>query len=459
MEQKKAFYLVGIHFLAKKDNAVFSQPLHLFIGGEGGTGKTRVAHAINFLFKSHDKYSWLRRTSYMGTAANKIDGSTLSSLIKDFPFLVGNKKKSNDDNDNNMKLRGDRLDDMKTKFDSVHYIILDEVSMLSSHLITKLHTRMQQAKGNDLDFGGVSIIFMGDFIQLPPVGGSSLYTPCNTKNGVIHAEGRRLWMDASQNVVILTENMRQKSDPKLAQVLGDMRNQDHSRVDEHYDLLKTRELTSMSNLPACFQHAPILTGTNAVRSAINFAKVKKLALINKVKVVVLLSKDSVGAKETALTTLEKNELWHLVEKDSTGNLIGMLPLVYNMPVLIKDNQAVELGICNGTLATFKRLIFDPDEPHFNVTNTSMTNQLHFIRKMPVCAIVEIDKPTFERLPGLAPGEFPIFPVRKFFKHISKGMIFIFMRNVITLIFRHSSVSDTTVAWIFPHCPRISRCHY
>ena len=137
----------------------------------------------------------------------------------------------------------------------------------------------------------------------------------------------------------------------------------------------------------------------------------------------------------------------------------MLPLVYNMPVLIKDNQAVELGICNGTLATFKRLIFDPDEPQFDVTNTSMINQLHFIRKMPMCAIVEIDKPTFSRLPGLAPGEFPIFPVRKFFKHNSKGMIFIVKGHAIILIFRHSSVSDTTLAWVFPHCPRISRRHY
>ena len=36
---------------------------------------------------------------------------------------------------------------------------------------------MRYAKGNNLFFGGIIIIFAGDFYQYPPVGGTPLYTP------------------------------------------------------------------------------------------------------------------------------------------------------------------------------------------------------------------------------------------------------------------------------------------
>ena len=99
----------------------------------------------------------------------------------------------------------------------------------------------------------------------------------------------------------------------------------------------------------------------------------------------------------------------------------MMPYVFGMPVLIKSNQAVELGVCNGAMAKFKRLIYSPDEPPFEIENDTGIPKLHFVRKMPVCAIVEIKNPTFEHLPGrLETGEFPIFPEKGYFKHFDLG---------------------------------------
>ena len=64
---------------------------------------------------------------------------------------------------------------MKEKLLGVKYIFLDEVSMLSCHDMYKISAQLAKAFNNcDLTFGGVNMIFAGDFAQLPPVlGGES----------------------------------------------------------------------------------------------------------------------------------------------------------------------------------------------------------------------------------------------------------------------------------------------
>ncbi|KAI8509527.1 DNA helicase [Branchiostoma belcheri] len=60
----------------------------------------------------------------------------------------------------------------KISFDRIHkikVIICDEVSMLSSAILQKLHTLLQMIKQNRLPFGGVRLVFAGDFFQLPPI--------------------------------------------------------------------------------------------------------------------------------------------------------------------------------------------------------------------------------------------------------------------------------------------------
>lgn len=48
-------------------------------------------------------------------------------------------------------------------------IIIDEISMISAHILNIINKIMQLCKGNDLVMGGVQRIFCGDFLQLPPI--------------------------------------------------------------------------------------------------------------------------------------------------------------------------------------------------------------------------------------------------------------------------------------------------
>ena len=85
-------------------------------------------------------------------------------------------------------------------------MIIDEVSMLYSTVIEHLHPQLAKVKANpEINFGGVNIIFIGDFLQLPAVLNPDLYV---NSNGL----GHRLWRSLN-GVVILTQQMRQARDP------------------------------------------------------------------------------------------------------------------------------------------------------------------------------------------------------------------------------------------------------
>ena len=112
---------------------------------------------------------------------------------------------------------------VRARLQNVDYIFMDEVSMLDCTSLYTICARMCMALKNDgTPFGGVNMIFAGDFAQLPPaVQGAALYS--HKVGRVIHRTyshekqqasiGKALWHQFT-TVVILRQNMRQKSQTK-----------------------------------------------------------------------------------------------------------------------------------------------------------------------------------------------------------------------------------------------------
>ncbi|KAH9853909.1 hypothetical protein C2E23DRAFT_687360, partial [Lenzites betulinus] len=75
-EQTRAFTIVAQHSLCAKPD-----PLRMFIGGVGGTGKSRVIQALTSFFAARNQSRRLHLASFTGVAARNIAGTTLHAAL------------------------------------------------------------------------------------------------------------------------------------------------------------------------------------------------------------------------------------------------------------------------------------------------------------------------------------------------------------------------------------------
>jgi hypothetical protein len=59
---------------------------------------------------------------------------------------------------------------------NIQLIIIDKISMVGCALLATIHLKLQKLKSNILPFGGINIMFMGDFLQFPPINDTPLYS-------------------------------------------------------------------------------------------------------------------------------------------------------------------------------------------------------------------------------------------------------------------------------------------
>ena len=94
-------------------------------------------------------------------------------------------------------------------------LIVDEVSLLGWNMMRHIDQRLRQIMDNPAPFGGLHVIFVGDFFQLAPVRDAFLF-----KNPNVLVEN--LWVKHFE-IFELTEIMREKEDLVFAQLLNRMR--------------------------------------------------------------------------------------------------------------------------------------------------------------------------------------------------------------------------------------------
>lgn len=67
---------------------------------------------------------------------------------------------------------------LQKKLKHIKYLIVDEVSMLGQNMMAWVDKRLRQATTHlDVPFGGISVLLIDDFAQLPPVGDRPLFAP------------------------------------------------------------------------------------------------------------------------------------------------------------------------------------------------------------------------------------------------------------------------------------------
>lgn len=214
--------------LKKQDNDfhkvynLIKQGKNVFVTGGAGTGKSYILrHLKEFVSELKNNI-----TSTTGISAINIEGATINSWAKigiqnfNYNKIYAKEELENDIYERAKKLARYTNKEQKEKIRKTKILAIDEISMLSDNMFRLLDLYLQIIKTSNLPFGGVQMVLIGDFYQLPPVIKRDDNSPDKSMHYAFCSES---WENLNLEYVILKTFHRQQKDIEFAQCLNDIR--------------------------------------------------------------------------------------------------------------------------------------------------------------------------------------------------------------------------------------------
>lgn len=191
---------------------------NVFLTGEPGAGKTHVTRTFISYLREHGIEPAI--TASTGIAATHIHGMTIHAWSG-----LGIKN----------TLTAYDLDALSTKeylvrrINSAKVLIIDEISMLSANTLSMVDVVCRTLRGSPEPFGGLQVVLVGDFFQLPPISkfGAEAHFAYQSPS----------WKNLKLITCYLTEQHRQ-DDAGLLSLLSAIRS--NSLEDFHHDELQSK---------------------------------------------------------------------------------------------------------------------------------------------------------------------------------------------------------------------------
>ena len=175
---------------------ILKMGVNVFLTGPAGSGKTYVLNDyVNFL---KSKNVEVGITASTGIAATHIGGMTIHSWAG-----IGIK-----DSMSNSEIRDlFKKKHLGGRFKRTKVLVIDEVSMLHHFRLDMVDRVCKMFKENSAPFGGMQVILVGDFFQLPPISRGS------EKAHFVHRSD--VWSAMGLKVCYLDEQYRYEDDMLL----------------------------------------------------------------------------------------------------------------------------------------------------------------------------------------------------------------------------------------------------
>ncbi len=200
---------------------------NVFLTGSAGAGKTYVLNQyIQYL---RERKVVVAVTASTGIAATHMNGMTIHAWSG-----IGVKNIITEKDLANMKTKKYLVKNLQ----KVKVLIVDEVSMLHRSQIEMLNTILKFFQDPYTAFGGIQVIFSGDFFQLPPVGS---YGESNKDKFAFMSPA---WVEAKLSICYLTEQHRQGNN-SLNGVLNEIRR--NSISNQSLQILQQTKQNTLSN--------------------------------------------------------------------------------------------------------------------------------------------------------------------------------------------------------------------
>ena len=330
--RQREFFNHIIHCIKCRD-----EPIYAFLSGGAGVGKSVVIRA---LYQSLYRMLNLREgenpddtrvllCAYMGTAAFNIGGNTICSAFHKKMYQT------------NQIMSADELNTFRIKYKNLKVVIIDEISMVGKRTFDFIDTRLQQLTGIRAPFGGLSVIAVGDFYQLKPVGDRLVFHDLVEDAKALAPNS---WKDHFK-IYELVDIMRQKDDLKFAQLLNRLRLNEMTEEDKN-DLRKRVVDRNSSEYPRDAVHlfaekAGMYKHNENVMNGIDGEKVD------------IPCHDTVASAN--ISPKKARELINQLPDDAsiTANMEKVLTVKVGMKYNISVNVNVEDGLANGATGKVK----------------------------------------------------------------------------------------------------------
>ena len=346
------------------------KPLHMFVSGIGGTGKSFLINTVCALVS--DMWDCTAQspvcavTAPTGLAAYNVGGVTIHRLLQ-LPIEHEGRAAGY------WKLGRDVLKIMRACLSQLRLLIIDEVSMVSNLNLAYIHLRLDEIFAKDEWFGGVNVLSVGDILQLPLVNGGAVFQRVNNRS-VVNKLGCMTSINIWQECISydeLTINERQKKDQLFSSMLDEVR---HGCASDQ----------TIQTLHSCVITTPVVDKFEGLNAQMLFrlaAETKSIPCIDDVDETLGTYKWNDKAAE-ALRKLNG-------DCNLTAGLEAVLKVAVGARVMLRRNIDTATGLVNGAIGTVLEIKthhiavqFDGrDEPHkLERVKSRFMNKLYVHRK-------------------------------------------------------------------------------
>ncbi|MBR9861498.1 AAA family ATPase [bacterium] len=336
----------------EKALAILKSGRNVFLTGPAGSGKTYTLNAFIQYLREHGVR--VAVTASTGIAATHMKGTTIHSWTG-----IGIK-----DDMSHGDMRALRAKSYLLKaMEKTHVLIIDEISMLHRKQLDLINRVLRYMRNNPAPFGGMQVVFAGDFFQLPPVSKSE------ETNREKFAFMSQAWVDAAPVICYLAEQHRQSGDT-LNTILNELRQRELNEFSVQALMERQNPETPLQNPTRLYTHnidvdtinrqeLDQLEGDSEVFIAKTTGNKKILAAMERSLIVQQTVELKVGAKVMFL----KNDHERGVMNGTLGEVIDFdaetgLPVVKlnDGKVLIAEHAEWSMEDEGGkTLASFKQV--------------------------------------------------------------------------------------------------------
>jgi hypothetical protein len=322
-----------------------------FLSGAGGTGKSQVIDTVKTYCKTlcdNLNVKFDRRTivvtALTGSAAVSINGETTHSACKLNSAVVTQSE----------------------EWDDTIMIIIDEISFAKKHDVESMNKNLNLLKDmrRHMLFGGLHVLFAGDFMQLKPVGAKPLFL----------FKDFSLWWLAVHTFLELKTNHRFSKDPEHGEMCarfrseGGLEENDVAKINSRIvceqnniyetDLPNGIVIATRTNIDRCAIHDAMFSRHLHNTHSTNPMDYPPLHTVCIMASKICWRKFGDVNTYVPMAPFGKDILYATcgdahVKRSGGRGVDPMLKLYAGCPVMITDNIAVEKSIANGSMCRFK----------------------------------------------------------------------------------------------------------